>query len=113
MTVDEEVRRLAGVIDQLVAVGIPVSVDSFQAETQRFAAAHGAAYLNDIQGFPDPSRYEELAGLPCRLVVMHSVQRHGPATRVLTDPRSIWSGIERFSVSAWPRLKQRVSAGDD
>lgn len=96
VTADEEVRRLAGVIDQLVADGIPVSVDSFQAETQRFASAHGAAYLNDIQGFPDPSRYEELAGLPCRLVVMHSVQRHGPATRVLTDPRSIWSGIERF-----------------
>jgi|1186.fasta_scaffold01776_4 hypothetical protein len=23
-------------------------------ETERFAAARGAAYLNDIQGFPDP-----------------------------------------------------------
>src|SRR4051794_627004 len=26
------------------------------ADIQRFAAAHGAAYLNDIQGFPDPRR---------------------------------------------------------
>jgi dihydropteroate synthase type 2 len=96
VTADEEIQRLAGVIDQLIAVGIPVSVDSFHAETQRFAADHGAAYLNDIQGFPDPGRYAELADLPCRLVVMHSVQRHGPATRVLTDPRTIWSGVERF-----------------
>jgi CHAT domain-containing protein len=64
---------------------MPVSVDSFLPDTQRFAAAHGAAYLNDIQGFPNAARYEELAGADCRLIVMHSVQRTGPATKVLTD----------------------------
>jgi len=92
----EEIARLTGVIDHLVAEGIPVSVDSYHPETQRFAAAHGAAFLNDIQGFPDPRTYEELAGYPCRLVVMHSVQRRGSATKVRTDPHAVWSGIERF-----------------
>ena len=57
----EEIERLAGVIDGLD--GIPWGVDSYHPETQRFAAARGAAYLNDIQGFPDPRRYDELAGL--------------------------------------------------
>jgi dihydropteroate synthase type 2 len=96
VTVAEEMDRLAGALDQLVADGIPVAVDSFRAETQRFAAARGAAYLNDIQGFPDRARYEELARLSTRLVVMHSVQRLGPATRVMTDPRSIWPEIDRY-----------------
>ncbi|GAA4553691.1 sulfonamide-resistant dihydropteroate synthase Sul2 [Amycolatopsis samaneae] len=96
VTADEEVRRLDLVLDQLVDAGIPVSVDSFQARTQQFAAARGAAFLNDIQGFPDPGRYAELAGTGCRLIVMHSVQRQGPATKVRTDPRTVLAALERF-----------------
>ncbi len=96
MTEEAEIRRLADVIDQLVAEGIPVSVDSYQPATQRFAAARGAAYLNDIQGFDDPAQYEELAGTGCRLIVMHSVQRRGPATKVRTDPTRVCRGIEEF-----------------
>jgi len=90
----EEIERLAGVVDGLD--GIPWGVDSYHPETQRYAAARGAAYLNDIQGFPDPCRYDELAGLTCQLVMMHSVQRLGPATRVRTDALDIWSCIEEF-----------------
>lgn len=96
VSADEEMRRLADVIDELVADGIPVSVDSFRSETQRFAVARGAAFLNDVQGFPDPGRYRELAGMNCRLIVMHSVQRTGPATKMLTDAETVWTGIERF-----------------
>ncbi|MFJ2112732.1 MULTISPECIES: dihydropteroate synthase [unclassified Streptomyces] len=96
VTAAEEMRRLADVIDQLVAEGIPVSVDSYQPATQRFAAARGATYLNDIQGFGDPAQYEELAGTGCRLIVMHSVQRHGLATKVRTDPTQVCRGIEEF-----------------
>lgn len=96
VTAAEEMRRLAGVIDRLVAEDVPVSVDSYQPETQRFAVARGATYLNDIQGFPDPARYEELAASGCRLIVMHSVQRRGSATRLLTDPETVHRGIEEF-----------------
>jgi dihydropteroate synthase type 2 len=73
-----------------------VSVDSYRPATQRFAAAHGATYLNDIQGFPDPDRYAELADTGCTLIVMHSVQRRGPATAVRTDAGEVQQGIERF-----------------
>jgi dihydropteroate synthase type 2 len=89
VTADEEVRRLDMVLDQLVAAGIPVSVDSFQPQTQQLAAARGATFLNDIQGFPDPDRYAELADTGCHLIVMHSVQRRGPATKVRTDPQTV------------------------
>ncbi|WP_052183742.1 dihydropteroate synthase [Streptomyces sp. 303MFCol5.2] len=96
VTADEEIGRLADVIDQLVAEGVPVSVDSFRPATQRFAAARGALYLNDIQGFAEPAGYEELAASGCRLVVMHSVQRRGPATEIRTDPTEVCRGIEEF-----------------
>jgi dihydropteroate synthase type 2 len=90
----QEIERLAGVIDGLD--GIPWGLDSYHPETQRYAAARGASYLNDIQGFPDPRRYDELARMDCQLVVMHSVQRRGPATRVRTEAGETWPGIEDF-----------------
>ncbi|MEV5962068.1 dihydropteroate synthase [Kribbella sp. NPDC051952] len=90
----EEIERLARVIDGLHE--ILWGVDSYHPETHRYAAARGASYLNDIQGFPDPRRYDELAALDCQLVVMHSVQRRGPATKVRTDAQGIWSRIEDF-----------------
>lgn len=92
----EERRRLAPVLDHLAPLGMPLSVDSFQPETQRFALARGVAYLNDIQGFPDPDLYAELTAAPCHLVVMHAIQRRGKATRVRTDPHGIEATIDEF-----------------
>jgi dihydropteroate synthase len=109
---EEEQRRLAPVIGPLAEAGIPVCVDSFLPATQRFAAAAGAAYLNDIQGFPDPRRYRELAATDCRLVVMHSVQRTGPATKVAGDPALIWAGIEEFFTGRLAAL-QAAGIGPD
>lgn len=83
-------------LDPLAAQGVPVSVDSCQPATQRFAMAHGAAYLNDIRGFPDPSGYPALAASGGHLIVMHSVQRAGRATRTVTDPEVVWAGVHQF-----------------
>lgn len=96
VSAEEERGRLAPVIRWLTAAGIPVSVDSLLPETHRYAIASGAAYLNDIRGFPDPGQYPALAAARCRLVVMHSVQRTGPATKVRADPARVWAGIGEF-----------------
>lgn len=52
--------------------------------------------LNDIHGFGDPGLYPVLAASQCRLVVMHAVQPAGTATRVVTDPDTVWAGIRAF-----------------
>ena len=104
----EERRRLAAVLEQLAADGIPVSVDSPRSETLRFAISAGAAYLNDIHGFGDPGLYPALAASQCRLVVMHAVQAAGAATRVVTNPVAVWDGIGRFFTS---RLATLQAAG--
>jgi dihydropteroate synthase type 2 len=92
----EEQRRLAPVLGQLAAHGIPVSVDSFQPETLRFALSAGAACLNDIHGFGDPGLYPLLAASECRLIVMHAVQAAGAATQVVTDAPAVRDGMYRF-----------------
>jgi dihydropteroate synthase type 2 len=92
----QERRRLAPVLGQLAADGVPVSVDSFRPETLRYAISAGAACLNDIHGFGDPGLYPDLAASRCRLVVMHAVQAAGPATRVVTEPAAVRDAIFRF-----------------
>ena len=92
----EEIRRLDPVIAALKAAGIPVSVDSFAPETQRFAIQRGADFLNDIEGFDHPELYPDLAGAGCRLIVMHAVQGRGRAQRVAVSPDEICQRIVGF-----------------
>ena len=104
----EERRRLEPVLEPLLAEGVPVAVDSYLPETQRFAIAHGVGYLNDIHGFPAPDLYSAFAASDCSLIVMHSVQRTGLATRVATDPREVWASIDAFFTE---RLAALAAAG--
>ncbi len=91
-----EIGRLAPAVASLKKAGVPVSVDSFSTTVQRWALAEGVAYLNDIQGFAEPAFYPELAATESRLVVMHSVQGRGPATRVVVAPEEIFDRVHAF-----------------
>ena len=106
VTAAEEQRRLAPVLEQLAADGIPVWVDSFRPETQRFALSAGVPCLNDIHGFGDPDTYPALAASGCQLIVMHAVQATGPATRVVTDPAAVWDGTRRFFARRLAALRE-------
>ncbi len=107
-----EIRRLEAVLPLLVAAGTPVSVDSFQVETQRWALESGADYLNDTQGFPHPEAVAGLARSSARLIVMHSVQRRGRAIRRKTDPERILGEIEDFFAGRL-RLLERAGISRD
>lgn len=84
-----EIARLEKVVPQLLKEGIAVSIDTFSPAVQRWALAHNAAYINDIQGFPDPEIYPALAASGAKLIVMHSVQERGRATRIHVPPQDI------------------------
>jgi dihydropteroate synthase len=92
----EEWKRLEPVLGALLSEGIIVSVDSSQPATQRMAMKMGATYINDILGFPDRSTYPSLAQSQCKLVVMHAITAAGRATRVHSDPVTIWNRIDTF-----------------
>jgi dihydropteroate synthase type 2 len=100
----EEIARLAPVVAALKADGARISIDTFAPETQEWALAQSVDVLNDIQGFPDPSFYPQLARAKCDLVVMHSVQGRGPAIRVDTDAKTIMARIEAFFAQRFEAL---------
>lgn len=93
-------------IEALAGDGIPLSVDSFHVETQAFALAHGAAYLNDIQGFAEPADYPALAATDARLVLMHSIQGRGNADRRSAPEGDILDHIGRFFEARLAALEQ-------
>ncbi len=92
----EEIKRLQAVVPVLQSEGAVVSVDTFQTETQRWALTQDVAYLNDIEGFADESFYPELADASAKLVVMHSIQGRGPATRAAPPPGSMVDHVSCF-----------------
>jgi len=96
VTTAEEIKRIDVVIDELLVRNICVSIDTFNPDVQKFAIQKGIHYLNDIQGFPFPEVYPFLTDSDCRLIVMHSIQRRGPATRITSNPDSILSEITQF-----------------
>lgn len=100
---DAEIARMAPVVAQLKKRGVPVSVDSFAPETQRWALSQNVEYLNDVRGFPDASLYPALATSSAKLIVMHSVEGVGPATRLLVPAEVLFDRICRF-------FEQRIAA---
>lgn len=103
-----EIGRLKPVIEVLRQNGIPVSVDSFEPKVQRFAIAQGADFLNDVQGFPDPAFYPELARARCRLIVMHAMQDRGRAQQMSLDAATVWARTQAFFAE---RIKALSEAG--
>lgn len=91
-----EIARLEGVVPRLKGEGVSISIDSFEPEVQLWAMAQGVAWLNDIQGFPDPALYPALARSACGLIVMHSVQGRGKAQRLAVPPGGIMGRLFAF-----------------
>lgn len=102
-----EMARLAPVIDALAGAA-PLSIDSFQTETQRYALMRGVAYLNDIQGFPEAAIYPAIAASGAMLILMHSVQGRGPADRRPAPEGDMIDHICRFFEA---RMKALSAAG--
>lgn len=106
---DEEIRRIEPVFDAYSGK-VPLSVDTFRPETQRWAMSMHVDFLNDIHGFPHQEMYEELSKSDCRLVVMHSVQQIWKAEKVETDPATMLERIESFFAR---RIEELTGAGID
>lgn len=87
---EEEKRRVLPVIEGLAAAGACVSADTMKPGVMRAALEHGAAIINDVNGFRAPGAIEAVntvtvtaktdggeGGEKCGLVIMH--MRGSPA----------------------------------
>ncbi len=71
-SVDEEIRRIAPLLDGLRDAGAILSVDTRRAAVMRAALDRGARMVNDVSGLAhDPDAIPLLAGARCTVAIMH------------------------------------------
>lgn len=90
ISADEEWARLAPVLQVLLNLGVPISVDTRQPAIMQAAIDLGVDMINDIAGFRAPGAIEAVAGRAVAVCVMHmqgepSTMQLAPAYR---DPVS-------------------------
>ncbi len=69
---DEELRRVIPVIEQLAArTPVPISIDTFKPEVMRAAVAAGAGMINDIHALRQPGALDAAAETGVPVVLMH------------------------------------------
>lgn len=100
---DLEIERIQSVWDKIDAT---VSIDATKPEVQKFALENGAAYINDIKGFPDPSMYETLAKAESKLVVMHCISDIDKAVREPKTTEEVFASIHSFFDERIPTLEK-------
>ena len=72
LPLDEELRRVLPVLQAAVALGVPVSVDTYKPQVMQAALDAGVDIINDIWALRQPGAHAVVARYPqCGLVLMH------------------------------------------
>jgi dihydropteroate synthase len=83
---EEELRRLAPVLPDIIALGVPISIDTMKASVASVALDAGASIVNDVWGL---QRDPEMAGLVAEravpVIVMHNREAADPAIDIIAD----------------------------
>jgi dihydropteroate synthase len=86
ISAEEELKRLQTVLPEIVALGVPVSIDSMKSAVVAWALHQGAALANDIWGL---QRDSGMAGLVAErgapVIIMHNRDSADPAIDVMQD----------------------------
>jgi dihydropteroate synthase len=89
---DEERRRLEPVFREVVALGLPVSIDTMKASVAAWALENGAAMVNDVWGLQrdaDMARVVAEHGTP--IIIMHNRDAADPAIDIVADVAEFFS----------------------
>jgi dihydropteroate synthase len=113
VSTDMELRRLQPVFADIVALGVPVSIDSMKAEVVAWALDNGAVIANDIWGL---QREDGMAGaLATRnapVIVMHNRDRADPGIDIMQDIAGFFSrSLEIAAEAGIPRANIVLDPG--
>jgi dihydropteroate synthase len=110
----EEWVRLEPLLCVLVeGCGVPVSIDTYKAETARRALAAGAAIVNDIWGLQrDPDMAHAIAEAGAGVVVMHNRDAVEPDLDIVADMRAFFErSLEIAAAAGVPRERILLDPG--
>lgn len=91
VTAEDELGRLKPVLADVVALGVPVSIDSMKAEVVAFALDQGATIANDVWGLQRDADMAPLVaakGVP--VIVMHNRDSVDPAIDIVVDMKAFF-----------------------
>ena len=82
----DELARLRPVLADIIALGVPVSIDSMKAEVVRFALDQGAQIANDVWGLHrDPEMATLVAKRNVPVIVMHNRDSADDTIDIMAD----------------------------
>jgi len=86
VTAEEELARLQPVLPAIVALGVPVSIDSMKSQVVRYALDEGVQIANDVWGLQrDPAMADVVAAHGVPIVVMHNRSAVDPEIDIIED----------------------------
>jgi len=113
MPANEEIERLMPLLEEIIKVSpVPVSVDTFKAETARVAAQAGVHILNDIWGLQyeaEPGAMAKVAadyGLP--VIVMHNQNGTDYQSDIITAMQAFFRQSLRIGRDSGMREEQFI-----
>ena len=83
VSIDEERRRILGVIEALADCGVPISLDTRKPQLMREAIAAGASFINDISALEAPGALQSVAPTGAAVCLMH---KQGEPQNMQHDP---------------------------
>jgi dihydropteroate synthase len=109
VSAQEELRRLKPVLPDVVALGIPVSIDSMKAEVVAWALDHGAAIANDVWGLQRDARMAAtVAARRLPVIIMHNRDRADPAIDIMKDLSAFFARSLEIAAAAGIETAQIV-----
>jgi dihydropteroate synthase len=101
ISADEELKRLQPVLADIVALGIPVSIDSMKSAVVAWALDQGAAIANDVWGLQrDPGMAGLVAARQVPVVIMHNRDHADPAIDIMKDMAEFFTRSLDIAASA-------------
>jgi dihydropteroate synthase len=83
---EQELQRLRPVLPDVVALGIPVSIDSMKSAVVAWALDQGAAIANDVWGLQrDSGMAGQVAERGALVIIMHNRESVDPAIDIMQD----------------------------
>ena len=71
VSLNDELRRVIPLVEYVVGLDVPVSIDTSKAEVMKAAVAAGASMINDVFALQNPGALEAAANLKVPVCLMH------------------------------------------
>ncbi|NEU98763.1 dihydropteroate synthase [Bradyrhizobium uaiense] len=86
VTAEAEMARLKPVLAEVIALGVPISIDSMKSEVVAWALDQGAAIANDVWGLQrDAGMAAVVAARGVPVIIMHNRESADPAIDIMQD----------------------------